>query len=115
MAIGIFQAKKTLATASDPDDTEIVAAPGVSQTIHIFWMLIAISVGQTGARVDIEDGLAGTILLSVPAETVNTHFFRLPRDSKLLELSSNTLLNGSIVGATGVVVDVTLGYRVRGN
>ncbi len=115
MAIGIFKAQVVLDTASDPDDTVVIAAPGASQTIHIFWMMIAISVGQTGARIDMEDGLAGTIIVSVPAENVNTHFFRLPRDSKLLDLSSNTLLNASIVGATGVVATATVGYRVRGN
>ncbi len=97
-----------LDTASDPDDTTIVAAPGVALKINLIRALIFVTVEQTGSTIILEDGAGGAILGAANAASSGTTVIDYAQNGRLL--TANTLLNATIVGATGVISAVWVEY-----
>lgn len=115
MALGRFFITGTvLDTASDPDDTELFAAPGTNQAIYIKWILITVVTPKASSSISIEDGAGGTKLIVVgsTADDNPTHYVDFPGEG--LKLSKNTALNATIEGATGVVANVSTEIEVKG-
>lgn len=116
MALGRFHLNSTLDTASDPDDTAVLAAPGANQRIYVQWLHIIIVTGQASSTISVEDGAGGSVLANQASTAAGTtiYTYATTDDDEGLRLSENTALNVTIAGATGVVARVVGEAVVRG-
>lgn len=99
-----LQTFSLLDTASDPDDTTLIAAPGASTKINLIRALIMVTVPQSGAEIILEDGVGGAILGAANAAIGGTTVVDYGMNGRVL--TAATLLNATIAGATGVVAGV---------
>lgn len=116
MALGRFPIKAVLDTATNPDDTVLLAAPGANQAIYIQWLDIVVTTAEAATTVAIEDGAGGTRLAVTPSTAVGTTQLRYaehPKDSGL-KLAENTALNATTEGGTTVAANVVGEVVVRG-
>jgi hypothetical protein len=114
MAIGTHDIPLTLLdTASNPDDTTLLAAQGAGEVGYLQWITFNITVPQASSRIVIEDGVGGNVILAVLSTAVGTQHFNFSHGDGL-KTTAATLLNASIIGATGVVVTVQGQIRFRG-
>lgn len=115
MARGRYQINSTLDTASDPDDTTLLAAPGAGETIYLKWAHIVIVTPQASSTISLEDGAGGSVLCHQASTSAGTtqYFFAADDADEGLRLTANTALNGTIAGATGVVARVVGEAEVR--
>lgn len=117
MARGRFFVTGTvLDTASDPDDTEIAAAPGAGEQIYLQWLTLTIVTGQASSTISLEAGAGGTALLhhlSTATDVGSYHYNFAEHGADGLALGENVALNATIDGATGVVANVSCEYVVR--
>lgn len=118
MALGRFQINSTLDTATDPDDTTLLAAPGANQVIYVQWLAIIVISGQANGLVNIEDGVGGDVIGHADAtssdQVVRMLRFASHPDDEGLALTANTALNATVEGATGVTARVVGECVVRG-
>lgn len=116
MSLGRFQINETLDTASDPDDTTLLAAPGARETIYLLWLHVIVTTVQASSFITIEDGVGGSVLLhqlsSVAGTT--TYNYVAEKGADGIRLTTNTLLNATITGATGVVARIIGEAEVKG-
>lgn len=116
MPAGRFQIDVTLDTATDPDDTEIFAAPGAGLTAYVQWLNVIVITPQASSSINIEDGAGGTVKFGGPSAAAGTTQYRfvyLPEDWGL-GFTANTAINATIAGATGVVARCVGEVIVRG-
>lgn len=110
MALGRFHINVDLDTASDPDDTTLLAAPGAGQTIYIQWLTIITTTAQASTTIQIEDGVGGDVLdiFASTAVGATTQSYANTDKDEGLQMTANTLLNATTIGGT------TLAGRVIG-
>ena len=116
MALGRHQINVTLDTASDPDDTTLLAAPGVHQAIYLLWAHVIVTTLQASSTISLEDGVGGSVLLHQASIAIGTtiYDYRSETNKDGLKLTDNTLLNATIDGATGVVARIVGEVEVKG-
>lgn len=113
MALATHHFKGTLLdTASDPDDTTLLAAQGADQVIWLRWIAITVATVQASSSIALEDGVGGAEVVRQLSTVAGTFIFKFPDEG--LPLTTNTLLNATIAGATGVVARVYGRADVRG-
>jgi hypothetical protein len=101
-----------LDTASDPDDTTLLTAPGARMRGWVKWMMVSVTTVQASSYIAIEDGVGGNEVLRQASTAAGTFMHEFPGEG--IPLSTATLLNATIVGATGVVARVHGEVEVRG-
>lgn len=116
MALGRFQINSVLDTASNPDDTVLLAAPGANQAIYIQWLDVVVTTAEAATVVAIEDGAGGTRLASAASTAVGTQtLVSAPQPGNSgLKLTDNTALNATTEGGTSVAANVVGEVVVRG-
>lgn len=116
MPAGKVQINTLVDSATDPDDTEVLAAPGAGFTNWIQWLYIIIITPQASSQVNVEDGAGGDVLAGRPASGALTQDFRyVYNDTDWgLPQTANTALNVEVSGATGVVARIVGEVIVRG-
>lgn len=116
MALGKFRINADLDTASDPDDTTLLAAPGKRQTIYILWIHVVVTTLQASSTITLEDGVGGGLLLHQTSTAIGTttYNYAANKGADGLRLTDNTLLNATIAGATGVGAKIIGEAEVRG-
>ena len=117
MPAGKYRIASLLDTASDPDDTTLLAAPGVGLTSYIQWLNVVVTTEQASSSINIEDGVGGSVLMGGASTAAGTTQYRFVYndDDWGLPLTANTLINATIAGATGVVARVYGEVVVRGD
>lgn len=95
-------------TASNPDDTTLVAAPTQLARIYLKWISISVETAQASSFIDIEDGVGGQILFRVNSSAVGAYYRRWDDGADDgFPCTAETLLNAQVSGATGVVASIT--------
>ena len=115
MGLGRFQINVDLDTATDPDDTILLAAPGARETIYILWLSVITTTAEASTHVLIEDGAGGDtldIILTTAVGSQVRNYGTVPHTDGL-KLTVNTLLNASTVGGTSQDVRVVGEVEVR--
>ena len=113
MALGIHHVQRLVPdTASNPDDTTVFAASGTNQRAYIQWVSVTVTTVQASSVIQLEDGVGGAVVFHVDSTKAGTT--KQVFEGEGLRLSKNTLLNCTIVGATGGVATVDAEIRVRG-
>lgn len=117
MALGRHQINVTLDTASDPDDTVLLAAQGVHSAIYLLWMHVIVTTLQASSTITLEDGVGGNVLMHQTSTGIGTTTYNYVayKGADGLKLSDNTALNATIAGATGVVARIVGETEVRGH
>lgn len=100
----------SLDTASDPDDTEIVAAPGAAMRIKLLQAVINVFSAKTSAEVALEDGAGGSVLGAGDGATSGSTMIDYGEEGVLL--TANTALNATVEGATGGNYSVWVRYQI---
>ena len=110
MALGKFQINVALDTATDPDDTTLLAAPESDETIYIQWLAIIVTTLEAATTINIEDGVGGDVVASIASTALGTTVLEYANGPKSdgLRMTSGTLLNATTAGGT------SLGGRVVG-
>jgi hypothetical protein len=105
----------TLDTASDPDDTTLLAAPDPAAAIYIEWLDIIVTTDEVATEIRIEDGVDGDVLAMTPSTVVGTfHVVEKQVGSDGIKLTDATLLNATSIGGTTVAARAVGECRVRG-
>ena len=106
----------TLDSASDPDDTTILAAQGAAQRGYIKQLVVVVTGEVASTTITFEDGVGGTPIAAPvsSAATGTTVVYQFKDDEEGIRLSPNAILNATIAGDTGVTATVQAVIDVRG-
>lgn len=116
MAREVNQATVVILTATNPDDTTLVAAPGAGRSIRLRWVHIGCTTAVAATSVTLEDGVGGDQLCSASTAVVGGTMIRFAGTDKQgrshATLSANTLLNATSLGDTGAVAYARVCYEI---